>query len=141
MIYHLLFCFVTFVLDVFVSVRVAPTEKDLQIALLRQQLRILERKSRTKPRLSRPEKLMLVTLAARLKAQTQRFHEAVGEAILLIQPDTVLKWHRQIVRRKWTFQHPHRGGRPRLKLDVEALIVRIARENPRMGYDKIEGNC
>ncbi len=139
MIYHLLFCFVTLVLDVFVSVRVAPTEKDLQIALLRQQLRILERKSKAKPRLSPSERLMLVTLAARLKAQTQRFHEALGEALLLVQPDTLLKWHRQLVRRKWTFKHSHRGGRPRVERDVEALIVRIARENPRMGYDKIQG--
>ena len=139
MIYHLLFCLVTLILDVFTSVRVAPTEKDFQIALLRQQLRILERKSKTKPRLSRPEKLMLVTLAIRLKAQTQRFHEALGEAILLVQPETVLKWNRQIVRQKWTFQHPHRGGRPRLERDKEALIVRIAHENPRMEYDKIQG--
>jgi len=106
---------------------------------LRQQLRILERQSKTKPRLSHPEKLMLVTLATRLKTQTQRFQEVLGETILLIQPDTVLKWHRQLVRRKWTFQHPHRGGRPRLTFDVEALIVRIARENPRLGYDKIQG--
>ena len=139
MIYHLVFCFVTLVLDVFASVRVAPNEKDLQIALLRQQLRMLERKSKTKPRLSRPEKLILVTLVTRLKAQTQRFHEALGEAVLLVQPDTVLKWHRQLVRRKWTFQHPHRGGRPRLEPDIELLIVRVARENPRMGYDKIQG--
>ncbi len=139
MIYHLAFCFVTLVLDVFASIRVAPTEKDLQIVLLRQQLRILERKSETKPRLSRPEKLMLVTLVTRLITPTQRFHEALGEALLLVQPDTLLKWHRQLVRRKWTFQHPHRGGRPRVERDVEALIVRIAQENPRLGYDKLQG--
>jgi len=78
MIYHLLFCFVTFVLDVFGSVRVAPAKEDLQIDLLRQQVRILERNSKTKPRLSHSKKLMLVTLATRLKAQTQRFHEASG---------------------------------------------------------------
>jgi putative transposase len=139
MIYHLLFCLITLVLDVFASVRIAPTEKDLQIALLRQQLRILERNSQTRQRLSRPEKLMLVTLAARLKTQTRRFHESLDEALLLVQPDTVLKWHRQLVRRKWTFQHPHRGGRPMLEPEIELLIVRIARENPRMGYDKIQG--
>lgn len=139
MINHVVFCLVTLVLDVFASVQVAPTEKDLQIALLRQQLRMLERNSQTRHRLSRPEKLMLVTLATRLKTQTRRFHEALDEALLLVQPDTLLKWHRQLVRRKWTFQHPHRGGRPRLELDVEALIVRIARENLRMGYDQIQG--
>jgi putative transposase len=106
MIYHLAFCFVALVLDVFASVRVVPTEKDLQIALLRQQLRILERQPKTRPLLSRPEKLMLVTLVTRLRAQTQRFHEALGEAVLLVQPDTLLKWHRQLAGRKWTFQHP-----------------------------------
>ncbi len=71
---------------------------------------MLERKSKTKTRMSRPEKLMLVTLATRLKSQTQRFHEALGEALLLAQPETVLKWHSDLVRRKWTFQHPNRGG-------------------------------
>jgi len=139
MIYYLLFCFVTLLLDVFTSIRVAPDEKDLQIALLRQQLRTLERKSKTKPRLSRPEKLILVSLAARLRTQKQRFHEALDEALLLVQPDTLLKWHRELVRHKWTFQHPNCGGRPRLESDIELLIVRIARENPRMGYDKIQG--
>ncbi len=86
----MMFCFVTLVVDVFASVRVASSEKDLQIAVLRQQLRILERNSKTKPRFSRSEKRMLVVLTARLKAQTQRLHEALDQAILLIQPDTVL---------------------------------------------------
>jgi hypothetical protein len=85
MIYHLLLCFVTLIFDVFASIQVAPDEKDLQIALLRQQLRILERQSKTKHRLSHPEKLMLVTLATRLKMRTQRFHEALREAVLLVQ--------------------------------------------------------
>ncbi len=82
MIYHVLFYFVTLILDVFASVRVAPTETDLQIALLRQQLRILERNSKTTNRLSRPEKLMLLALATHLKAQTQRFHDALGNVIV-----------------------------------------------------------
>ena len=91
MIYHLLFCLVTRILDVFASVHVAPHDKDLQIALLRQQLRMLVRQSTTKPRLSRPEKQMLATLVIRLKAKTQRFYEALDEALLLVQPDTLLK--------------------------------------------------
>lgn len=112
MIYHLLLCFTTLILDIFASMHIAPEEKDLQIALLRQQLRILERKSRTKTRLSRPEKLMLVALTTRLKAHTQRFHDRLREAVLLVKPDTLLKWHRELVRCKWTFKHPNRGGRP-----------------------------
>ena len=86
MIFHLLFCFVTLILDIFASVRVAPSEKDLQIALLRQQLRLLERKSTTKSRLTRPEKLILVALAACLKTQTRRFHEALREVFFSSNP-------------------------------------------------------
>jgi putative transposase len=139
MIYHFLLCFASLIFDVFASIRLAPDEKDIQIALLRQQLRVLERKAKTKPRLSRPEKLMLVALMTRLQTQTRQWQQRVREAILFVQPETVLKWHRELVRRKWTFRQPDRGGRPRLEFDIEALIVRIAGENPRMGYDKIHG--
>jgi putative transposase len=139
MVYHFLLCFASLIFDVFASIRLAPDEKDLQIALLRQQLRVLERKTKTKPRLSRPEKLMIVVLVTRLQIQTRQWQQRVREVVLLFQPDRVLKWHRELVRRKWTFQHPNRGGRPRLDRDIEALILRIARENPRMGYDKIHG--
>jgi hypothetical protein len=51
--------------------------------------------------------------------------------MLLFTPETVLRWHHELVRRRWTF--PHRGtvGRPRIAGDLEALIVRMAQENPR----------
>jgi transposase InsO family protein len=139
MIYQPILCFVCLVLDTLAAAGVAAQEKDLEIALLRQQLRILERKASTKPRLSRPEKLMLVALADRLKTVSQRFHDRLGNCILLIQPDTLLKWHRDLVRRKWTFRRPNGGGRPRIEAELEALIIRLARENPRMGFDKIQG--
>jgi len=51
----------------------------------------------------------------------------------------VLRWHRELVRRKWTYAHKRRGGRPRLSPDIEDLIVRLAKENPRWGYGKLEG--
>jgi hypothetical protein len=69
-----------------------PDEKDLQIALLRQQLRILERKAKPKPRLSRPEKLVLVVLTIRLKTRMDWFHKCLSEVAVLVQPETVLKW-------------------------------------------------
>jgi hypothetical protein len=133
MIYPFLLCFATLRFDGLASIRLAPDEKDLQIALLRQQRRILERKLKSKPRLSRPEKRMRVALIPRLKAQTQRWQQRLREAVLLVQPETVRKWHRELVRRTWTFHAPNRGGRPRREPDREALIVRIARANPRMG--------
>lgn len=70
MVYHYLLCFVALIFDVFAAIRLVPDEKDLRIALLRQQLRVLERKTKTKPRLSRLEKLMIVALVTRLQRQT-----------------------------------------------------------------------
>jgi putative transposase len=137
MTYHLLLCFIGLVLDFFASMHIAPDEKDLQIVLPRQQLRILERKTRTKPRLTHPEKLMLVAVDTRLKQQTQDWHDRLQQLFLLFKPDTLLKWHRDLVRRKWTFGHSRRGGRPSVDAELEALIVQLAHENPRMGYDKI----
>ncbi len=126
-------------LDTLAAAGVAAQEKDLEIALLRQQLRILERKANTRPRLSRPEKLMLVALADRLRGVSQRFHDRWEQCVLLVKPDTLLRWHRDLVRRKWTFQRPNVGGRPRIEAELEDLIVRLARENPRLGFDKIQG--
>jgi hypothetical protein len=139
MIDHFLLCFASLIFDVVASIRLAPDEKDLQTALLRLQLCILERKTKTKPRLSRPEKRMLVALMTRLQLQTRQWQQRVREVALLVQPETILKWHRELVRRKWTFGQPNRGGRSRLEADLEALIIRLASGNPRMGYDKIQG--
>src|SRR5690349_550488 len=106
MIYHLLFCCIGLALDFFAAIRIAPDEKDLQIILLRQQLRVLERKSKTKPRLSSPEKLIVVALFARLKRQTQSWYDHLQGILLLFKPDTLLRWHYDLVRKKWTFKHP-----------------------------------
>lgn len=139
MIYYLLLCFLGLLLDLFATTRIAPDEKDLQIVLLRQQLRILERKKQTKPRLNYPEKLMLVTLLTRLRRQTQGWYDRLEQTFLLFKPDTLLKWHQDLVRRKWTFKQVNRGGRPRLDAELEALVVQLAQENPRLGYDKLHG--
>ncbi len=103
MIYQLILCVVCLLLDTLATAGVAANEKDLEIALLRQQLRILELKATAKPRLSRPEKLMLVALADQLRGVSQRFHRSLGQCVLLVKPDTLLRRHRDLVRRKWTF--------------------------------------
>src|SRR5579859_3923619 len=139
MIFALLHAFIALVLDILATVGVAADEKDLEIALLRQQLPILERKSKGKKRLAAPEKLMLVVLVDKLKAKHQIIHDQLRACLVLVQPETLLKWHRELVRRKWTFRQPNPGGRPKLETELDALIVRLARENPRFGYDKIHG--
>jgi len=139
MIFTLLLSLITLVLDVLATVGIAADEKDLEIALLRQQLRILERKGKSRHRLSLPEKLMLVALAGQLKGKGRVLNEWLRACLVLVQPETLLKWHRDLVRRKWTLSQPNPGGRPRLEAELERLIVRLARENPRIGYDKIQG--
>jgi hypothetical protein len=55
----------------------------------------------------------------------------------LVQPATLLRWHRDLVRHRWT--HPHRRGRPGVAAEIRALVLRLARENPTWGYRRIHG--
>ena len=64
---------------------------------------------------------------------------AVARVALVFTPATLLRWHREIVRRKWTFDNRPRRGRPPVSAACVEIVVRLARENPRWGYGKIEG--
>src|SRR5215472_126839 len=55
----------------------------------------------------------------------------------LVTPDTLLRWHRRLVRWRWTY--PHRGARPPVDADLAALIRQMARENPSWGYKRLQG--
>ena len=99
MIFQWLLCFWSFVLDLALVGRMGDREKDVEILLLRQQLRIVERRQQRGPDLERWEKLPLVAL-------TTHWRERLSATMLLFKPDTVLKWHRQLVRRQWTFSSP-----------------------------------
>src|SRR5881394_1079502 len=80
--------------------RKTDREKDLEILLLRRQLDIVDR-ARDKPlRVSRAEKLTLAVLAVQLKSVIDWSVEQIGKVLHIFQPETVFKWHRELVRRK-----------------------------------------
>ena len=113
-------------------------EKDLEILLLRQQLMILERKMKGPARVTRAEKLTLAVITNKPRNTTQSTVKDLRGVMRIFQPKTVIGWHGELVRRKWTYRRKQRGGRPRIAPEVEQLIVQLARENE-WGYSKIAG--
>ena len=130
-------CFAS-ILDLFTVRQGSKPEKDIQILLLRQQVRVLQHKARQPKRFSRFEKTLLAVLVARMKQITGDFRSQL-EPVLIFKPDTVLDWHRELVRRKWTFKQKSLIGRPKISPQLVALVLQLARENAGWGYDRIEG--
>ena len=62
----------------------------------------------------------------------------LGEVATIVTPDTILRWHRQLIARKWTYAK-RRGGRPGVLVEIRRLVVRMAEENPTWGYTRIRG--
>src|SRR5215210_927749 len=140
MVWFLLRHLVMFLVDLVTVTRRGDRDKDLEILLLRHQLRLVQRERPRPPRLSRWEKLTLAVLTAKLAHLTAGSRARLDQVLLLFKPETVLKWHRELVRRKWTCRrHPQPSGRPATTAEIEALVVQFARENPAWGYRRIQG--
>ncbi len=75
-------------------------------------------------------------LAVKAKAVGRK---GLFELDTLVTPDTLLRWHRQLIARKYDGSKRRRPGRPKTAVEIEKLIVRMARENPRWGYTRIRG--
>jgi putative transposase len=103
--------------------------KEIEILVLRHQLAVLRRQTR-RPRLSWADRALFAALT-RLLPTPQRLG-------LLVTPATILRWHRQLVARRWTTQ-PVRPGRPAIPAGPCALVLRLATENPTWGYRRING--
>jgi putative transposase len=106
-----------------------PFAREVELLALRHELAVLRRQA-ARPRLRPADRAFLAALA-RLLPQDRR-------SGLLVTPQTLLRWHRELVRRKWT-QPPRAPGRPPLEQHVRQLVLRLARENPRWGYPRIAG--
>lgn len=104
--------------------------KDLEILVLRHQLRVLRRKA-GRPRLRPLDRALLAAVSRVLP------RDRWGS--FMVTPATLLRWHRELVRRKWTYGRGARPGRPPIDPEALALVLRMARENPRWGCIRISG--
>jgi putative transposase len=103
--------------------------KDLEILVLRHQLTVLRRQV-GRPRLQSADRALLATLSRALPRSRW--------SCFFVKPQTLLRWHRRLVAGAWTY--PRRGtGRPPLDQELQQLINRLAKENPRWGYHRIQG--
>ena len=105
-------------------------ESDLaiEVVMLRHEVAVLRRQV-ARPALQPADRAILAGLSPLIpRSKHNRY---------FVQPDTLLRWHRALVRRKWTY--PKSSGRPRIPKGTVQLVVRLARENPTWGYRRIHG--
>ena len=119
--------YVTFVAWMVLLARSAAS-KDAELLVLRQEVAVLRRQN-PRPRLDWTDRMVLAGLA-RLLPRPVRMSR-------LVTPGTLLRWHRRLVRRHWTYSP--KGGRPPVDAELAALIGQMARENPGWGYKRIQG--
>jgi len=120
-------------LYVFIA-RLTCDDRDRLILVLRQQVLILQRQQAGRRQtLTRTERLALVLACAGVARQR------LLDVLMIVRPETLVRWHRQIVRRHWRLLSRRQRGRPQVDPEAERLVLRLAQENPRWGYTKIAG--
>jgi len=113
--------------------RIAPVddakEREAEILVLRHQLTVLKR-ANPRPRMRRWDRMLIAVLSRTIPRDRW--------SGFIVTPATILRWHRELVARQWTFRHK-KTGRPPLDPEIVSLIVEMAKDNPRWGVIRIKG--
>ena len=107
----------------------SDTAKDAEILTLRHEVAVL-RRTNPRPTMSWLDRAVLSALSRLLPAPLRRMR--------LVSPRTLLRWHTHLIARRWTYPR-RRPGRPPTAPRIRALVLQMARENPRWGYRRIQG--
>src|ERR1700730_8233789 len=124
-----MFAFLTKLLLVARSQLKSRASLEAENLILRQQVIVLSRKSRSRVRLRNIDRLILVGL--------YRFFPSILNSIVIVKPETVIRWHRRGFRAYWRWRSRRRGGRPRIDGEIRDLIRRMSRDNPLWGAPRI----
>src|ERR1700681_2402420 len=123
--------FICFVLTALTSPFKSKSRLEAENAVLRHQLIVLRRKVRGRPQPTNTDRWFLV--------QMYRWFPSILKVVTIVQPETLVRWHRAGFRRYWRWKSNSRGGRPRIEIELRALIRQMSTENQLWGAPRIHG--